>query len=122
MIPCCVTSGQESIENNRESIISDKCNREGVTGTDGYRHTASAQRVTSGTLMRIVQLSEDGRVSAVLPERSDDLDPPALGGRLSGLPGTIGRSGFSQGLARVFVYLDDIYSLPVRIGVNIFGT
>ena len=28
--------------------------------------------------MRIVQLSEDGRVSAVLPERSDDLDPPAL--------------------------------------------
>ena len=28
--------------------------------------------------MRIVQLSEDSRVSAVLPERSDDLDPPAL--------------------------------------------
>ena len=28
--------------------------------------------------MRIVQLSEDGHVSAVLPERSDDLDPPAL--------------------------------------------
>ena len=28
--------------------------------------------------MRIVQLSEDGRVSAVLPERSYDLYPPAL--------------------------------------------
>ena len=34
--------------------------------------------IKNGTLMRIVQLSEDGRVSAVLPERSDDLDPPAL--------------------------------------------
>ena len=34
--------------------------------------------INNGTLMRIVQLSEDGRVSAVLPERSDDLDPPAL--------------------------------------------
>ena len=73
-----MTSDQESIENNRDSITIDKCNREGATGTGGYRHTASPQRVTSGTLMRIVQLSEDGRVSAVLPERSDDLDPPAL--------------------------------------------
>ena len=73
-----MTSGQASIENNRESITIDKCNREGVTGTGGYRHTASPQRVSSVTLMRIVQLSEDGRVSAVLPERSDDLDPPAL--------------------------------------------
>ena len=34
--------------------------------------------INNETLMRIVQLSEDGRVSAVLPERSDDLDPPAL--------------------------------------------
>ena len=72
-------SGQASIDNNMESITIDKCNREGVTCTCGYRHTASPQRVTSGTLMRIVQLSEDGRVSAVFLERSDDLDPPALG-------------------------------------------
>ena len=34
--------------------------------------------INNGTLMMIVQLSEDGRISAVLPERSDDLDPPAL--------------------------------------------
>ena len=67
-----MTSGQASIQNNRDSITIDKCNREGVTvtGTGGYRHTASPQRVTS--------ISEDGRVSAVLPERSDDLDPPEL--------------------------------------------
>ena len=90
----CVTSGQASIENNSEGITrgnhhtasSIECNREGVPGTGGYRHTDSAQRVTSDQQwnvhevnnMRIVQVSEDGRVSAVLPERSDDLDPPAL--------------------------------------------
>ena len=72
-----MTSGHAAIQNNRESITIDKCSREGVTGTGGYRHTAFPQQVTSVTLMRIVQLSEDGRVSAVLPERSDDLDPPA---------------------------------------------
>ena len=51
----CVTSGQASIENNREGITcgnhhtasSIECKREGVTGTGGYRHTASPQRVTS---------------------------------------------------------------------------
>ena len=42
----CVTSGQASIENNREGITSGnhhtassiECKREGVTGTGGYRH------------------------------------------------------------------------------------
>ena len=42
----CVTSGQASIENNREGItsgnhhiaLSIECKREGVTGTGGYRH------------------------------------------------------------------------------------
>ena len=91
-MPCdhlCVTSGQASVENNREGITSGnhhtassiECKREGVTGTGGYRHTASRSEslvIKNGTLMTIVQLSEDGRVSAVLPERSDDLDPPAL--------------------------------------------
>ena len=33
-----MTSGQASIQNNRESITIDQCNREGVTGTGGYRH------------------------------------------------------------------------------------
>ena len=85
----CVTSDQTYIENNTECITSGnhhtassiECNREGVTGTGGYRHTASRSEslvIYNGTLMRIVQLSKDGRVSAVLPERSDDLDPPAL--------------------------------------------
>ena len=95
----CVTSGQASIENNRESITIDKYNREGVTvtGTGGYCHTASPQRVTSisedghvsvvcperlvdpdsPALEEFVELSEDGRVSVILPERSDELGPRA---------------------------------------------
>ena len=46
--------------------------------TDTQPPRSESLVINNGTLMRIVQLSEDSRVFAVLPERSDDLDPPAL--------------------------------------------